>query len=166
VIWEGCLIAFSCSTLESLYDINICKHSPTKSAVVGHTGYKKIHGEDSFLRILQWFSYSRNSPLFMETECSLPCSQEHANGLYSVLDQYNPEPSTLFPQDQFNIILPPTLRSSKWSLNLGLSNKKLLNIIHLPHAPYMPGHHILLDLIMWIGFTCFRIGTIGGLSWR
>jgi hypothetical protein len=38
------------------------------------------------------FSWSRNSPSFMELEGSLPCSQEPAFGPYLLLDEPSPYP--------------------------------------------------------------------------
>jgi len=40
---------------------------------------------------------SRNSPLFMEPEGSLLCSQGPTTGPYPEPDESNPEPPTLFP---------------------------------------------------------------------
>jgi hypothetical protein len=49
-----------------------------------------------------------------------------------------------------NIILPPTSRSSLWSLFFRLSHQNPICILLLPHACYMPPHLILLDLIIII----------------
>jgi len=45
------------------------------------------HGAESFLRRKQIFSQSRNSPHFMEFECSLPQSQEPATCPFFEPDQ-------------------------------------------------------------------------------
>ena len=47
----------------------------------------------------------------------------------------------------FNIILPSTSRSSKWSVSFRFPHQNPLYTSTLPHALYMPAHLILLDLI-------------------
>ena len=59
----------------------------------------------------------KNSPHFMESECSLPHLQEAATCPYSEPDQSSPCPSIRFPEDHLNVILPSTPTSSKWTLS-------------------------------------------------
>ena len=47
-----------------------------------------FHGAESFFRSCKFLSYSINSSHFMETECSLPCSQKSAT--CSILREVNP----------------------------------------------------------------------------
>jgi hypothetical protein len=49
-----------------------------------------LHGAEPFLRSRQLRSYSRISRHFMESECSLPCSQEPSIGTYPEPDQSSP----------------------------------------------------------------------------
>jgi hypothetical protein len=61
-------------------------HSPTHSLT---------HGAEHFLRSRQFCSYSRTSQHFMESEGSLPCSQEPSTDPYPEPDQFNPRHSIL-----------------------------------------------------------------------
>jgi hypothetical protein len=47
------------------------------------------HGEKSFVITRLSLSWSRNSPAFMESECSKPCSQESTIRLHLVPTEYN-----------------------------------------------------------------------------
>jgi len=64
----------------------------------------------------------------METEKSLSCSQGPATGPYS--SQVNPvhTATSYFPEIYFNIILPFTPRSSKWSPPFRIPNQSFLRI--------------------------------------
>jgi hypothetical protein len=68
---------------------------------------------------------------FTEPEGSLPCSP--------ALDQPSPvRPiGPCVPNVQFNVILPPTSRSSQWSLTFGLPNQSPVGASPLPHACHM-----------------------------
>jgi hypothetical protein len=46
-----------------------------------------------------------------------------------------------------NVILPPTPRSSQWSLTFGLPNQNPVNTSPLPMSATCPTHLIILDLI-------------------
>ena len=70
------------------------------------------------------FSYSRNSPHFMEPEVSLPHSQQPATCPYPEPDRSSPCPIPFFTI-HFNIILPSTPGSFKWFLPLGFPIKTL-----------------------------------------
>jgi hypothetical protein len=53
-------------------------------------GSDRLHGAESFLRSRQSLSYSRISQRFMETEGSLPCSQDRSTVPYPEPDQSSP----------------------------------------------------------------------------
>ena len=54
----------------------------------------------------------------MEPRVSLPHSQAPANCAYPEPGQSNPHPHIPLPEDPFNIMLPSTPESPKWSLSL------------------------------------------------
>jgi hypothetical protein len=64
----------------------------------------------------------------MESERLLTCSQDPATNSNSEPDESSPRPHILSLKDPFNIIIPSTLRSSKWSLPLRFSDKYCLCI--------------------------------------
>jgi hypothetical protein len=90
---------------------------------------------------------------FTEPEGPLPSSQKPP--LDPVLSQLNPiRPiDPYLPKVHLNVILPPTPRSSQWSLTLGPSNQNPVNASPLPHASHMsrPPHPpwLNLDLIIF-----------------
>jgi hypothetical protein len=73
----------------------------------------------------------------MEPQASLPCSQ--SSPLDPILSQPNPVRPTnrYLHKVHLNVILPPTPRSSQWSLTFGPPNQNPLNISPLPHACHM-----------------------------
>jgi hypothetical protein len=74
---------------------------------------------------------------FMEPEGLSPCSQKPATGPYpESVDPVRPI-DPYIPKVQLNVILPPTPRSSQWSLTLGPPNQNPANTSPLPHACYM-----------------------------
>jgi hypothetical protein len=88
----------------------------------------------------------------MEPEVSVPCSQEPATGPYPGPDKSNPCPPTLF---HFDIILPPTRRSSEWSLPFKLPNQNFLPICHFPMRATYSVYFILLDFNILITVSHF-----------
>jgi hypothetical protein len=70
----------------------------------------------------------------MEPEGSLPDSQAPATCPYAEPDRSNPCPPSHFLKIHFNIILSPTLRSSKWSLSLKFLHQ---NPVHTALSPYV-----------------------------
>jgi hypothetical protein len=92
-----------------------------------------FHGAESFLRSHQLLSYSGISQHFMEPEGSLPYSQEPST--VHILSQINLVHTTLsyVSKIHFNIILPPTSRTSFPS---SFPTKTLYSL--LPQACYMP----------------------------
>jgi hypothetical protein len=101
-----------------------------------------------FLKADYHSACQKKSCLRMEPEGSLPCSQKPANG--PILSQSNPvRPiDPYLPKVHLNVILPPTHRSSQWSLPFGPPSQ---NPVSTSPLPYMratcPAHLILLDLI-------------------
>jgi hypothetical protein len=59
----------------------------------------------------------------MEPEGSLPCLQKLANCPYSEPGQSNPRPPPYFLKICFNIILPSTPLSSKWSISISFPDQ-------------------------------------------
>jgi hypothetical protein len=59
----------------------------------------------------------------MELEGSLLCLKELVTGLYPEPDESSPQPAILFFMLHFNIILPPTCRSSKRYLSFMFPNQ-------------------------------------------
>jgi hypothetical protein len=70
----------------------------------------ELHWAEPFLRSRQLHSHSRISQHFMETEGSLPCSQEPSTGPYPAAEQSSPVHTTpsYLSKIHLNIILPPT----------------------------------------------------------
>jgi hypothetical protein len=71
-----------------------------------------------------------------------------------LLSQINPvyTPKTHFHKIQFNIILPSTPRSSKWSLPFRISNLYFVRISHCIHGCYMyrPSDlHLIVPIISY-----------------
>jgi hypothetical protein len=64
-----------------------------------------LYGTDSFLRSQQSLIQSKNSQRCMETEGSLPCSQEPATGLYPESDESGPSLHLISLRLHFNIII-------------------------------------------------------------
>ena len=97
---------------------------------------------------LQFLTYSRNSPHFMEPEGS-----HHVHNspqLSHILSQITP--FHVFPpyffKIPFNIILPSTPRSSKWSVSFRfLKNQNPVCTPHLPHTWHTPYYLFSLDVI-------------------
>jgi hypothetical protein len=65
----------------------------------------------------------------VEPEGSIPRSQEPATGTYVDPEEFSPQLFTLLLQDQFNIILSSTSRSSAWYLSFTSSNQNFVRII-------------------------------------
>jgi hypothetical protein len=86
----------------------------------------------------------------MEPEGSLLCSQEPATGYYPDPDETNPHPQPYFPKIHFNIILPSTPRSSRWSHPSGFTTKIVRPFLISYIYPKCPAHLIFLNLIILI----------------
>jgi hypothetical protein len=82
---------------------------------------------------------------FMETECSLPCSKSPPPD--SNLSQPNPvRPiETYLPKVHFNVIFPPTPRSSQLSLSFEPPNLNPVNTSPLPRSITL--FQILFDVL-------------------
>jgi len=72
----------------------------------------------------------KNSPPFMESEGSLPCSQQSAIGSY---------PESVFPS---------TTRSSVWSVPFRFSDQNFVRVSHLPMHGKCSVHLIVIDFIL------------------
>jgi hypothetical protein len=68
----------------------------------------------------------------MEPEGLLLCSQEPATCPYPEPEESIPHPAPCFRNINFNIVLPYTPRTSKWSLPFKHSNQNFVRISHLP----------------------------------
>jgi hypothetical protein len=77
----------------------------------------------------------------------LPCSQESATGSYPKPGASSPQLPPCFAKIHSDIILPPTSRSSEWSLPLKFSDQNVICFNHLSYACYISANLILLDLI-------------------
>jgi hypothetical protein len=64
------------------------------------------HGAEPSLRSCQLCSYSRTSQHFMETQVSLPCSEEASTGPYPEPDQSSTYRPILSSKIHFNIVHP------------------------------------------------------------
>jgi hypothetical protein len=69
-----------------------------------------------------FFKYLTNS-VAPDPEGSSPHSQQPANGPYSEPGESTPYPLAYLPKVRFDLILPPTPWSSKWSLSFGFSHQ-------------------------------------------
>jgi hypothetical protein len=79
-------------------------------------------------------------------EASLPCLQEPITGpLYSEIQVY------------FNIVVPLMPKSYKLCFFFKFSNKNSVCISHLSYAFSTPGHLILLDFIILIWWTIYKL---------
>jgi hypothetical protein len=98
----------------------------------------ELHGAEPFLRSRQLCSYSRISQQFIKPKGSLPCSKGPSP--VPILSQINPVHTTpsCLSKIHSNIILPPTSRSSQWSLSFWLSHQNYICISLLPQSCYMP----------------------------
>jgi hypothetical protein len=90
------------------------------------------------------------SPNSMQPKGTLPRSQEHTSGSYPFADQPSLLTSSSLSNIHLNIILPPTSRSSLWSLCFSLSYQNHIRIFILPMCAACPAHLTLLDLIILI----------------
>ena len=116
--------------------------------------------------------YSRNSPHFVEPEGSLPHSQQPATFLYSEPHRSSPCPHVTSRRSVFNIILPSTPESSKWSPSLMFPHQNPVFTAPLLIRATRSVHLSLLDLItrMIFGEVRFililsrlRLGILRGL---
>jgi len=94
------------------------------------------------------FSVSqKNSPHFMEPECSLPHSQVPSTCCYPEPARSSPYPHIPLLKIHLNIILPSTPGSSQWSLSFRFPTKTLYTLLLPPVRATWPTHLILLYFI-------------------
>ena len=74
----------------------------------------------------------------MEPECPLPHSQTSATGSYPEPDHSSPSLPTHFLKIHFNIILPCTRKSSKWSISNAIPHRKPVYIFPVSQTCHMP----------------------------
>jgi hypothetical protein len=112
--------------------------------------YLLTHGAEPFLRSRPLCYQTRTSQHFIESESSIPCSQEPSTGPYTEPYQFNPHHPILSPKIHFNTVHPPTSCSPKWSLSFWLSHQYAIFIPLLPHSYYMPrpSHHRYISLLI------------------
>jgi len=83
----------------------------------------------------------------MEPKNSLPHSQVPATCPYSEPARSSPFPTYHFLKIHFNIILPSTPGSPKWSLSLGFPPKPCIRLSFPPIRATCPAHIIFLEVI-------------------
>jgi hypothetical protein len=105
--------------------------------------YRILFEKVIFTQLVKRYSF------FKEPEGSSPCSQNHATGPYPEPAKSSSPINPYLPKVHLNVILPPTPRSSQWSLTFGPPNQNLANTSPPPSPVYAtcPAHLILLDLI-------------------
>jgi hypothetical protein len=74
----------------------------------------------------------------MKPEGSSPHSQQPATFPYHKPDQSSSRPPTDVFKNHFNIIFPPTSRSSSWSLSLRSLHQNLVRTSPVPHTCHVP----------------------------
>jgi hypothetical protein len=82
-----------------------------------------------------------------EPEGSPPHSQQLVTGFDPEPNESTPHLPATFPKNHSDSILPATLRSSEWSLSLGLSHQNFVHFLSSPMRPTCLAHLILPDLM-------------------
>jgi hypothetical protein len=110
--------------------------------------YYLLHGTGYYLK--SWLSLSLSKNISLSLWNPKVHHRVHKSpSLDPIVSQPNPvRPiDPYLPKVHFNVILPPTPRSSRWPLAFGPPNQNPVNTSPLPMRVICPAHLILLDLI-------------------
>jgi hypothetical protein len=90
------LLVLVCLSKKPLLSLNSAPGNISNYCCFFYERNNELHCAESFLRSWQFLSYSKNSPLFMEPESSLPFSQQLTTCPYLEPDQSNSNPYLIF----------------------------------------------------------------------